>query len=49
MAASHPFAGGGIGGRHAEERDAEDDENNVEHGRSPRAGMAGRVLSRETP
>ena len=48
MAASHPFAGGGISGRHTEKRDAENDEDYVEHEDSPTATMADRVLSRET-
>jgi hypothetical protein len=32
MAASHPVAGVGIGDRHPEKGDAEDDESDVEHG-----------------
>ncbi len=36
MAASHPFAGGGIGDRHPEQGEAEDDEDEIEHERGPR-------------
>ncbi len=46
--ASHPVAGGGVGGRQPEKGEAEDDEDEIEHGLGP-SGRGGHArLSPET-
>ena len=45
MAASHPVAGGGVGDRHPEQGDAEDNENKIEHERGPSGRVAKALLS----
>ena len=45
MEASHALAGGDVGGRHPEQGEGDENKDKVEHGRSPKAGMAGPALS----